>query len=483
MSPRVTLILAAVVAAVAAFVWFYEIEGADRRAEAESAEKRLFADVEPGDLQQLELTTTDGAEVRLERGDDGWKIVEPLSFPADEPAAQAAASALATLEADTIYTDPEPLENYGLGGDADVRGRTDGRELALVIGDGTPTGGKVYVAPEGDARVFTVASHRTNALRKSLQELRDTRVLDFDREAVREVEVGWVGGSVVARETSGLWRLTHPLETAADEETVDDIVSDLSFLRAEGFVDDPDAALVAGLDDPSLRVQLRDEEGKVLADLAVGPSADERRVVRGHAGLYEIAASRLDGLPRTVVAFRDKVLTRFETADAKAFELQFHEGGAPVLIAGTWDEEGGWQAAPEALAPGKASRLISELSSLEALDIAAEEVGQGERAGLGLSPPGAVLRVFGAGPPAERERLAELSLGVHQAGRGLAAQRRDDPVVYWLPEALAEHLPVDLEAFRASFRATEEPAADSSETPPDSAAAPAAEDAPMSVDP
>ena len=47
MNPRNTGILLLVAAALGAFIYFYEIQGADSRREAEEREKRLFAGVEP----------------------------------------------------------------------------------------------------------------------------------------------------------------------------------------------------------------------------------------------------------------------------------------------------------------------------------------------------------------------------------------------------------------------------------------------------
>jgi hypothetical protein len=49
MNPKTTAVLFAIAAALAAFVYFYEIEGEQARVEAKAAEKRLFPNVEQGD--------------------------------------------------------------------------------------------------------------------------------------------------------------------------------------------------------------------------------------------------------------------------------------------------------------------------------------------------------------------------------------------------------------------------------------------------
>lgn len=460
MSPRVTLILAIVVAALGVFVWLYEVEGADKRADAEQTAKQIFPELEAADLTELTLRTSDDQTVHLARGEEGWRLTAPLDVPADAAAANGAAAALADLVTESVYEDPEALENYGLAGEPTVTGKVGDQSFALLLGDRTPTRSNTYVAQPGDPRVYTVASYRTYALKKSLDDLRDARILSFDRAAVTGIEVTWQGSGVKLAKGETGWRLREPLDAPADQGTLEGLLSDLGFLRAEAYRDTPDEETTAALDTPAYRVVLRGEGDEPLAELAVAAAGDsQRRAVRGREGLvYEIAESRFGDFPRTLVAFRFKELTRFSSADANRFELSFQDGDETLTVTGTKDDKGTWTGSPEALVPGKARRLISELSSLEAQGIAAEAMGADELAGLGLAPPNALLRVRVAGEEgAEDTVLAELRLGRLEVGRGIAAQRPDDPIVYWLEEGLAEHLPVSLEAFRNRFVAEEEP--------------------------
>ncbi len=465
MSPRLTLALAALVAALSAFVWFYEVQGADQRAEAERAEKRIHPGLSAENVRALELRTRDGETVRIERR-EGWRIVAPLDAPADEVAVDALVSTAVDLVSESVYDDPEPLANYGLEGEPTLRLFTKDGEVGLRVGNQTPLGSNTYVAAAGDPRVFTVASFRANALQKTLSALRDARVLDFDRDAVQDVEVQWPGGGVrLVRDDAG-WRLRKPLDTPADGGTVESLLSDLRFLRAADFVDEPDEAARKAVAAAVYQVTLRDGDEKVLATLAVAPPvAGEKRLVRGREGaFFRVEEGRLDDLPRTVVAFRFKELSSFVVADVDHFELGFEGERESVAIHGRRDEEGGWVTEPEALAPGRAARLLSELSGLEAVDIAADAMGAKELRSLGLAPPHATIRVFGKPAEGEEEAplLAELRLGRLEPEHGVAAQHDDDPVVYWIDAKLAEHLPISLEAFRNRFRA-EAPAAETAE--------------------
>jgi hypothetical protein len=480
MNPRNTAILALVVAALGAFVWFYEIQGGAERAKQEEAGKRLFPGVAAEQIQSIELRTTDGVNARLERaGTEGWKLVAPLVTPADRFAADGVASTLAELAPEATFDTPEPLENYGLAGEPTVRFHAGDQDHVLRLGNATPVGGNVYATDAEGKRVFTLASWRKNALQKTVKQLRDGRVLDFDRAQVKGIALQSADGHVVLERGEGGWRIAAPVEAKADADAVEGLLSDLQYLRADEFVDAPADDAKLGLASPWLAVELTPESGEPIR-LGVGGKHEDRRVVRGTAGrVFEIAHARLEALPRALAAYRWKQLASFASEDAVHFELRFQEpGGEPTTILGT-SGEGGWTTTPEAMEPGRASRLISELSALRAEEVAADAMGDAERAGLGLAPPRTTLKVLAK--PAQKDAaaavLAELWLGAAQPDGRIPAQRAGEPTVYWLGANMRDQLPISLADWRASFAAKEAPQAETpaAESSPPAPAEPAPE--------
>jgi len=322
-NPKTTGILFLVAAALAAFVYFYEIRGEEGRREAEEAEKRLFANFEADDVEALALTTSDGASVRAERREGGWEIVAPLVFPGDDFAFDAMAAALARIVGETAIEDPQEASVYGLDADErEVRFSASGEERALRIG------------------VYSVPTYGVNSFAKAFDDLRDKRVLDFDREAVKRIEASWPDGRVVLERGDAGWTVVQPVEGPADEEAVDGLLSDLSFLRASGFADDPPPDEETGLDRPAFAVRLSGpasgEGGEALdAALAIGSRSDERsRLARAaRTTLYRIFEDRLEDFPTAVAAYRDRQLAAFEESDAKRLDILFHSaGGESVTI-------------------------------------------------------------------------------------------------------------------------------------------------------
>ncbi len=479
MNPRTTGIVFVLAAALFAFIYFYEIRGEERRREAEEVEKQLFSGLEADAIRAIELRGDAGDAIRLERREGRWQIVEPLAFPADEFAADAMAAALADLSSEAVYADPQAPDVYGLGeGARELAFEVEGESHRVRIGDKTPMGSNTYVSTGEGAEVYAVTSFAVNALRKELDDLREKRVARFDVAAVDRVEATWRGGGrvVLARGEEG-WRLLEPIAEPADETTIDALLTDLSFLRATGFEDAPAPDAETGLDAPAFAVHLTgvagegEEEAAAEAldvRIAVGdPVDDDSRLVRAAAAsLYRIPAERIEDFPRNLVAYRFKDLARFPQADARRVEVAFErlmssdEGDAPLEIVATRGETG-WSAEPEDFRPGKLASLVSELSRLRAEDILADAAGEAERAGLGLAPPRARIRVFGEGD----EPLADLRIGVVRGDGQIVAQAADDPRVFALAAEVGEYLPVSLEAFRNRFQREAEPQEPDAEAP------------------
>jgi len=465
-NPRNTGILFLVAVVVVGGVWWSENVRKPEAADAEARAEQLFSDVDLEDVTFVVVETTDGREARIERRDGAFRLVAPLDFAVDRATVDGIVGALAEAKSQAVIESPQELSVYGLGEDATtIRFGAAGDEHVLRLGGKTPVGSNSYAAV-GEA-VYTIPTYRATALRKSLADLREKRVLRFDRESIDRIELAWHGGAVrLEREGEG-WRMTAPVEDRADPGTVDGLLSDLGFLRAEGFVDEPAPDPELGLDRPVFEAKLtaeaggdaEGEDGPRVFHLLVGDDLGaNQRVARGaEAATYRIPAERLDDFPRTVAAYRYKEMARFVASDAKQLELAFHdpEAGAHVVIAEHGED--GWTSSPEVLAPGRVARIVAELSSLDGVDLIADSMDADALADLGLELPNVLLRVRGAGEDdGPGPVLAEVMLGEVDPDRGIAARVRDSERVYRIDYALAEHLPVSLEALRNRFLSKEE---------------------------
>ncbi|MBW2540796.1 MAG: DUF4340 domain-containing protein [Deltaproteobacteria bacterium] len=466
MNPKTTAVLFAIAAALAAFVYFYEIRGEQARVEAKAAEKRLFPDVEQAEITSISLRTSDAPEIRLERRDGRWRIVAPLDFAADTFAADGIASAITQLMRESVIEDPQPLDVYGFREDgAEVRFAVGGVEKTLRIGSATPVGSNSYALVGGDDRVYTVASYQFSPFKKRAADFRDKRILEFDMAAVRRAAISWPGAEVVIERGEEGWRMVAPTEARADAEAVDGLLMSLSLLRASGFVDEPGSDEEMGFAPPQFAVELElsreaGDSDAEIARLAVG-GVDEsgaQRFVRGAAqSLYLISQESLDGFPRRVVEYRDRRLAKFAAEDARRIELGFHTESGETVAVSLHLEGGDWVSSADPVRSEKLDALVDVLSDLRAHDIVAEGFGPAELRAMGFDPARAVIQVYGEGEAAER--LAEIQLGV-AFGEGVTARVAERETVFLIATALAEAIPANLDDYRAHFVAQPEPATD-----------------------
>jgi len=461
-NPRTTGILFVLVAALGAFVWFYEIRGEAGRQDAEAAAKRLFPGVEASAVEQVELTTSDGQRARLERRESEWQLAAPLAATADGFAADAIASALAQLGSEAVYESPQPLAVYGLEDESrDLKFRAGDTSHLLRLGKQTPIGGNRYAWVGGQTRVYTVAGLAVNALSKSLDDLREKRILRFDAGAAQRVSVRWQGGEVVLSRGEAGWKLEQPIVGPADETTVEELLSDLSFLRAGGFVDAPTPEQEALLAAPELEVELAiepEEKGEqerrlVLAIGGREGGQGDRLARAGGPALFRIPSERLLDFPREVGSYRFRELSRFEPDQAERLEIVFQPPGeATVTVTAVRGDEG-WSSTPDAVEPARLASMIDELSRLRATKILADAMGETELRELGLAPPSARFTVSG-----KSGSLAQVDLGIVKGSDGVIARSTGGSAVYLLAPTAADVLPVSLEALRSRFLAKPEPA-------------------------
>lgn len=466
MNPRATALLLVVAAALGAFVYLYEVRGGEQRKEAEQTAKRLFPDVSGNDVAWIELTTNDGKTARAERKQGAWQVVAPLSFPGDAVNLDGIAASLAELASEKEIESPQAADVYGLGATSRVvRFGAGGKDYALRVGKKAPVGSGTYVATAAQPeRIVTIPTYRATNLERSLDDLRDRRVANFDRASIESAVVRWPGGHVRVERSGSGWKMVEPIAGPADDATVDALLSNLGYLRADSFEDAPGPDAATGLDVPVLDVTLA---GKVGADgqaspvfhIAFGAEQNGKRLVRAqHPSLYRVAAQRLDEFARTVVAYRYKEVSHFVATDAHAVELSLRDEDGASLDEKLEHGDAGWTGSPEVVDPGKAARLAAELARLRAADIVTEKASDADLARLGLEPPRVRIRVLGS--TADAPPLATVDVGADPDGKGSFVRDPASRTVYRLSPTAKEWLPVGLTSFRTLFAARPAAASD-----------------------
>ena len=246
--------------------------------------------------------------------DDIWHVVHPIEAKADAEEIETLLSELRALKVSTFEADgadanvPARLEKYGLDTPR-IRVVINDRDstYTLSIGSavpaetGTPEQVYVKVSVHQDA-IYTVSENVYNLLNKSAFDLRDKRVIDFQRtDTIRfEIKQG-TETTVGTRNLDNIWELQTPTgKIKADADAVSDLIFGVDSLEAAAFVDGPNHNFVSyGLVPPSIEVAFTQRGEEKPAVLLIGNRIQD--------GTVYVKAEQSDQVSRVKRALIDKI--------------------------------------------------------------------------------------------------------------------------------------------------------------------------------
>ena len=82
----------------------------------------------------------------------------------------------------------------------------------LQIGTKTPTGSDMYAKTADDKKVFLVSGYLESTFGRTPFDLRDKKIISFDREKVDRIEIRHGQSLVSLVKANGEWRMTAPVD-------------------------------------------------------------------------------------------------------------------------------------------------------------------------------------------------------------------------------------------------------------------------------
>ncbi len=466
---KTNLVIGVLFAALAAFVYQHEIKGEEeRRAEAERSSKLLeFSDHE---VQRIWVQPAKGDTITIERRSDEWWIVQPVETLADEEEVERYLRNIDETTTERVIEDSSAMAGsesdeielrYGLSAPrlSLFMELSEGRVDTIRFGADSPTERFAYVQKRGANRqVFTVRAWRFDNLDKDLLDLREKRLLAFDKEAVREIKVtqdklGIGRVTQLTRAPEGGWKIKSPVQADADESEVNGILDKLFNSEAEAFeLESPtEADLVdVGLAPrPWVEVALIVGEDRAVKTLRIGNQVETggpsfaRDVSRDP--VFLIDSTVVNTVSKSLFSLRDKGLLSLDD-EARIQRLELHRSPEGLIFAAERDSSGTWViVGPErrAAKSWKINGILTDVQEVQVEEFVAD------------APPGEALdlALFGLEAPRVRLRLdrddgteLELLLGARTddgvyatvAGSGGGVTRVDGEVLKTLEVAFDE---------------------------------------------
>ena len=283
----------------------------------------------PDKVSGITLAVAGEEQIRCQmEGEAEWQMVAPIAVKADTKEIRSVLDALNLLKVVEFTEDGAiDLAEYGLDNPRiRVTLQLEGGSQELRVGSHIPNTARIYVKPDSLDTVYAVNREIFSTLHKSVFDLRDKRVIDFQRTATNRFEIQGRGKAKIAcaKDLKGKWQIEEPIALKADAEIVDDILFGVDSLKAVEFVaEQPKNLSRYGLDFPSLQISFftQDAEpailllGRIKGDTVYTKAQNAERVVLVNSDLLELIGSGVAGL-------RDKQVLRFESDEAFKLTLR-----------------------------------------------------------------------------------------------------------------------------------------------------------------
>ena len=266
----------------------------------------------------------------------------------------------------------------------------------------------------GDPRLFTVASYTKTSLDKSLNDLRDKRLLPVNPDKVSRIEVVGKNGDIEFGRNKDDWQILKPKPMRADGIQVGDLMRDLTNAKMDlSSADAKQQSSEFAHATPVATAKVTDDSGTQQLQLRKNKDTyyAKSSAVEGE---YKVDSGLGKALEKGVDDFRDKKLFDFSYNDPNKIEL--HNGVKSYFLMRGTDGIDDWWSNGKKMDAANVESVVSGLRDLTASSFPAS----------GFSDPAIEITVSSeAGKRSEKVQIAK-------SGDHYIAQRENEPTLYEL---------------------------------------------------
>lgn len=465
------LVLAAAAAAVAVA---YQLSQRDAARSASDDQRKRPLSLQPDDVVRLTVTRGD-RRVAIERAADGWRITEPVRDRADESAVNGVLNAAADLMLSKIFdgtATPDAASLQLAPPRVELLLASASGAVGIHLGRRNAFDGKVYLRAGVDpatAPIAMVDGSTARALDLDLASLRDRRLLPVAAHRATAIAVRFnrtgdpalsyaalrsaADGGAPALQWDDPWRLTAPLASAADGDTINQLLQQLGSASYDDVVaEEPSAPLSHyGLEPPAIAIVVKAGDAEQTLDIGneIAGSGGRRLARRaGQSAIVAVPAQLLTGLRKSQFELEEKRALTFRSEQVRQLKLQFGDDKLAVLERERGDNDvDRWSLLaprPAAVKNWRASSLLFALTNLKARRYAATgldaRVEPARLAAYGLDRPRQTVVAFDA----DQRELGALLIGGASGDEAFVMRRGGDRVLV-VTRASVDELPQSLD--------------------------------------
>jgi hypothetical protein len=265
-----TLLLVVVLAGLGGYIYFVDSKRpATTPGGSEASLGKVFT-VEAEKINELRISYQ-AESALLKKDDSGWKLVEPTQVEADPPEAIGLTTALTNIDIVRVVDEnPTDLAQFGLANpNIIVAFKADGGASGtLKLGNKNATQGEVYALKDDEKRVFLVNAFQETTFNKTPFDLRDKKILKFDRDKADSLTFAKGTTSIELARTGSDWAVVKPVPSRSDFAVIEGFISRLSSSNMSKLIDGGDKELAKyGLDKPTMTVTIGAGSAKTVLEV------------------------------------------------------------------------------------------------------------------------------------------------------------------------------------------------------------------------
>lgn len=424
MKPGGLLTATAVLAILGGLIWWSNKHPTTAASSTAPASPKILS-VDSKQVDQITLTKPGSDPIQLDKLADSWEIAKPMPMHADQDAVGTLLGSLAPLNGDRLIDDHATnLNEYGLSNpseEIDI-GLKGGKTDKLLIGADTPAGTGTYAMLAGDPKVYTIPTYTKTGFDKSVSDLRDKRLLTFNRDKLTSVTMTGKGPAVeFSKNAQGDWQITKPKPMRADSLVVDDLVRKLTDAKMDLASTDAPEQYAKGQDVGTATTT--DNAGTQTLNVHKGKDNSYYAKSSAVPGIYKIAGDLGDSFGKSLDDYRNK----------KLFDFGFNDPSKLELNGTTYQKTGDkWMSGSTQYDAGAIQSVIDHLRDLSATKFADKMAGT----------PAFTIGITSG----ENHRYEKVS--IDKDGDAYEAQRDGEPSVYVLDAKAVEDLQKSIAAVK-----------------------------------
>lgn len=274
-----TIVLIAVLAGLGGYIYFVDSKRPAAGIDGGPAKEKVYS-LAVDAVDEVKLTYN-GETSLLRKSEGGWTMIQPAETEADPAEAVSLAQALANLELVRVVDEnPTDLAQFGLAKPPiAVEFKAGGVTGSLLLGDKNATQGEMYAMKGGDKKVFLVSSFQETNFNRTPFDLREKKILKFDREKADALTLVRGGNTMELSRSGSDWKVVKPVPSRSDYSSIEGLLTRLSTSNMSKLIE-TDAKDLAkyGLDQPVMTITVGAGSAKTV--LEVGKTENDQTYAR-----------------------------------------------------------------------------------------------------------------------------------------------------------------------------------------------------------